>query len=167
MVPSLFLLSQPNYIIDFLSKAPRAMPKLLQAADSTDKNDSRDLLLLLAYAGKLQEAQRNLEEVCSLMQHKVPLEGLISAQDNRTLQSAKSCLQRLHVRVEALANVMEQTVIAYQIQFMQDMAQHCRNSNNTVQCMSDPGDTPAEPIPGNELNGPTGNEGMTEPKTSE
>ena len=140
------------------SKAKRAMPKRLQAADPTDKNDSRDLLSLLAYAEKLQEAQRNLEEVCSLMQHKVPLEGLTSAQDNRTLQSAKSCLSRLHVRVEALANVMEQTVITQQIQFMHDMAQHCRNSNNTVQSRSDPGDTPEEFIPGNELNGPTGNE---------
>ena len=90
------------------------MPKRSHAATPTGKNDARDLLSLLAYKGpqyaeKLQDTQRNLEDVCSLMQHKVPLEGLISAQDNRTLQATKSCLKRLHVRVEALANVMEQT----------------------------------------------------------
>ena len=111
------------------------MPKRLQTAARTDRNDSKDLLLLLAYAKKLQETQRNLEEVCTLMQHKVP-EGLISAQDNRTLQSAKSCLQRLHVRVEALANVFEQTLISQQLQFMHAMAQHGQTSNSTVQFRS-------------------------------
>ena len=105
------------------------MPKHSQAPTPTGRNDTRDLLSLLAYAEKLQETQQHLEEVCSLMQNKVPLEGLISAQDNRTLQAAKSCLQRLHVRVQALSNVMERTVAIQQIQFMQDMAQtHCRKS---------------------------------------
>ena len=119
------------------------MPKRSQAPTPTGKNDTRDLLSLLAYAEKLQETQQNLEEVCSLMQHKVPLEGLISAQDNRTLQATKSCLKRLHVRVEALANVMEQTVITHQIQFMHDMAQkHCQKSNDTDQIKSEPSDAP-------------------------
>ena len=118
------------------------MPKLSHATTPTGKNDARDLLSLLAYAEKLQETQRNLEDVCSLMQHKVPLEGLISAQDNRTLQATKSCLKRLHVRVEALANVVEQTVITQQIQFMQDMAQHRQESNDTDQIKSETGDAP-------------------------
>ena len=73
----------------------------MQNAALTTRNDSKDLLLLMAYAKKLQETQRNLDEVCSLMQHRVPLQGLISAQDNRTLRSAQSCLQRSHVRVES------------------------------------------------------------------
>ena len=120
-----------------------------------------DLLLLLSYAKKLQETQRNLEEVCNLMQHKVPLEGLISAQDNRTLQSAKSCLQRLHVRVEALANVLEQTLISQQLQFMHAMAQHCQTSNSIVQFRSDPCDAPKESKPGNGLKGPDDKEVMT------
>ena len=118
------------------------MPKRSHAATLTGKNDARDLLSLLAYAEKLQETQRNLEDVCSLMQHKVPLEGLISAQDNRALQATKSCLKRLHVRVEALANVMEQTVITQQIQLMQDMAQHRQESNDTDQIKSEPCDAP-------------------------
>ena len=42
------------------------MPKRLQTAARTDRNNSQDLLLLLAYAKKLQETQRNLEEVCNL-----------------------------------------------------------------------------------------------------
>ena len=119
------------------------MPKQTQAPNPTGKNDTRDLFSLLTYAEKLQETQQNLEEVCSLMEHKVPLEGLISAQDNRTLQATKSCLKRLHVRVEALANVMEQTVITQQIQFMHDRAQkHCQKSNDTNQIKSQPGDAP-------------------------
>ena len=118
------------------------MPKRSQAPTPTGGNDTRDLLSLLAYAEKLQETQQHLEEVCSLMQHKVPLEGLISAQDNRTLQAAKSCLKRLHVKVEALANVMERTVITQQIQFMHDMAQtHCRKSNGTDHIKREPDNT--------------------------
>ena len=55
----------------------------------------------------------------------------------------KSCLKRLHVRVEALANVMEQTVITQQIQFMHDRAQkHCQKSNDTNQIKSQPGECP-------------------------
>ena len=94
------------------------MPRRKQAAVRTNRNDSKDLLLLVAYAKKLQETQRNIDEVCTLMQHTVPLEGLISAPDKRTLQSTKSCIQSLHVRVEALANVLEQTLISQQLQFM-------------------------------------------------
>ena len=103
------------------------------------RNDVRDLLLLLAYAEKLQETQQHLDEVCSLMQQKVPLEGLISAQDNRTLQAANRCLKSLHVRVEALANVLEQTVTAQQLQFMHEMAQaNCRKSNDTDHISGEP-----------------------------
>ena len=137
------------------------MPKRLQAAARPDRNDSQDLLLLLAYAKKLQETQRNLEEVCNLMQHKVPLEGLISAQDNRTLQSAQSCLQRLHVRVEALANVLEQTVISQQLKFMHTMTQHGQTSNSIAQFRSDPSEDPKESKPGNGLKGPDDVEEMT------
>ena len=122
MVPLPFCLSQVSGFPGFNKQGQQTMPKRLQTAAPTDRNDSKDLLLLLAYAKKLQETQRNIDEVCSLMQHRVPLEGLISAQDNRTLQSAKSCLQRLHVRVEALANVLEQTLISQQLQFMHAMA---------------------------------------------
>ena len=93
-----FCLSQVSGFPGFHKQGQRTMPKRLQTAARTDRNDSKDLLLLLAYAKKLQETQRNLEDVCNLMQHKVPLEGLISAQDNRTLQSAKSCLQRFQSR---------------------------------------------------------------------
>ena len=108
------------------------MPDQSQAPTQQGRNDARDLLLLLAYAEKLQETQQHLDEVCSLMQQKVPLEGLISAQDNRTLQAANRCLKSLHVRVEALANVMEQTVTAQQLQFMHEMAQsNCRQLNDT------------------------------------
>ena len=102
------------------------MPRRKQTAVRTNRNDSKDLLLLVAYAKKLQETQRNIDEVCTLMQHTIPLEGLISAQDSRTLQSAKSCVQRLHVRVEALANVLEQTLISQQLQFIHMRAQHGR-----------------------------------------
>ena len=130
------------------------MPKRMQNAALTTRNDSKDLLLLMAYAKKLQETQRNLDEVCSLMQHRVPLKGLISAQDNRTLQSAQSCLQRLHVRVEALANVLEQTVISQQLQFMHTQAQHGRTSNSTFQLRSDPRDDPKGSNPSHELNEP-------------
>ena len=125
-----------------------ARPKVLcqktsQTPTSTGRNDSRDLLSLLAYAEKLQETQQHLEEVCSLMQHTVPLEGLINAQDNRTLQAAKSCLKRLHVRVEALANVTERTVTTQQIQFMHEMAQtHCRKSNGTDHIKEELDNTP-------------------------
>ena len=124
MVPSPFGLSQVSGFPGFNKHGQRTIPKRPQTAARTDKNDSKDLLLLLAYAKKLQETQLHLEEVCNLMQHKVPLEGIISAQDNRTLQSAKSCLQVLHVRVEALANVLEQTLISQQLQFMH--AKHSR-----------------------------------------
>ena len=136
------------------------MPKRMQNAALTTRNDSKDLLLLMAYAKKLQETQRNLDEVCSLMQHRVPLEGLISAQDNRTLQSAKSCLQRLHVRVEALANVLEQMLISQQLQFMHTQAQHGRTSNSTFQLRSDPRDDPKGSNPGHELNEPAEKEVM-------
>ena len=106
-----------------------------QVPTQQGRNDARELLLLLAYAEKLQDTQQHLEEVCSLMQHKVPLEGLISAHDNRinrTLQAANRCLKSLHVRVEALANVLEQTVTAQQLQLMHEMAQsNCRHSNDT------------------------------------
>ena len=87
--------------------------------------------------------------------------GLISAQDNRTLQSAKSCLQRLHIRVEALSNVLEQTLISQQLQFMHAMAQHGQTSNSIVQFRSDPRDAPKESKPGNRRNGPADKEVMT------
>ena len=51
------------------------MPGQEQVPKQTSQNDARDLLLLLAYADKLQETQHHLEEVCSLMQQKVPLTG--------------------------------------------------------------------------------------------
>ena len=95
------------------------------------------------------------------MQHTVPLEGLISAQDNRTLQSAKSCIQRLHVRVEALANVLEQTVISQQLQLMHARAQHGRTSSSTFQLGSNPRDAPNEDEPGNTPNGPVNKEVKT------
>ena len=136
------------------------MPKRMRNAALTTRNDSKHLLLLMAYAKKLQETQRNLDEVCSLMQHRVLLEGLISAQDNRTLQSAQSCLQRLHVRVEALANVLEQTVISQQLQFMHTQAQHGRTSNSTFQLRSDPRDDPKGSNPGHKLNEPAEKEVM-------
>ena len=67
-----------------------------QVPTQQGRNDARDLLLLLAYAEKLQETQQHLEGVCSLMQQKVPLEGLISAQDNRTSKrqtdASKACM---------------------------------------------------------------------------
>ena len=116
-------------------QARSAMPKQPRASTPAGRNDTQDLLSLLAYAEKLQETQQHLEEVCSLMQHKVPLEGLIS----RTLQAAKSCLKRLHVRVEALANVMERTVTAQQLQLMHEMAQtNCQKSNDTDQISGKP-----------------------------
>ena len=43
------------------------MPEQLPTAARTDRNDSKDILLLLAYAKKLQEAQQNIDEVCNLM----------------------------------------------------------------------------------------------------
>ena len=137
------------------------MPRRKQAAVRTDRNDSKDLLLLVAYAKKLQETQRNIDEVCTLMQHTVPLEGLISAQDNRTLQSAKSCIQRLHVRVEALANVLEQTLISQQLQFMHMRAQHGRTSYSTFQFESYPCVAHNEDEPGNTTNGPANKEART------
>ena len=116
-----------------------AMSEQSQTPTQVDRNNTRDLLLLLAYANKLQETQQHLEEVRSLMQQQVPLEGLISDQDNRTLQAAKSCLKRLHVRVEALANVMERTVTTQQLQFMHEMAQtHCQKSNDTDHISGEP-----------------------------
>ena len=84
MVPLPFCLSQVSGFPGFNKQGQQTMPKRLQTAARTDRNDSKDLLLLLAYAKKVQETQRNIDEVCSLMQHRVPLEGLISAQDNRT-----------------------------------------------------------------------------------
>ena len=137
------------------------MPRRKQTAVRTNRNDSKDLLLLLAYATKLQETQQNIDEVCTLMQHTVPLEGLISAQDNRTLQSAKSCIQRLHVRVAALANVLEQTVISQQLQLMHARAQHGQISSSAFQLGSNPRDVPNEDEPGNTLNGPVNKEVMT------
>ena len=139
------------------------MPMRKQTASRTHKNDSEDLLLLLAYAKKLQETQQNIDEVCTFMQHTVPLEGLISAQDNRTLQSAKNCIHRLHVRVEALANVLEQTVISQQLQLMQPRAQHGRTSNSTFQIGSNPRDAPSEDNPSNTPNEPVDKEMMTKP----
>ena len=89
------------------------------------------------YARHTPRLCQHLEEACSLMQQKVPLGGLISAQDNRTLQAANSCLKSLHVRVEA--NVMEQTVTAQQLQFMHEMAQaNCRKSNDTDHISGEP-----------------------------
>ena len=133
MDPSLFALSLPPWTHhQQRCKAISAMQDQSQVPTQQGRNDARDLLLLLAYAEKLQETQQHLEEVCSLMQQKVPLEGLISAQDNRTLQAANRCLKSLHVRVEALANVMEQTVTAQHLQFMHEMAQsNCRHLNDT------------------------------------
>ena len=137
------------------------MPRRKQTAVRTDRNDSKDLLLLVAYAKKLQENQRNIDEVCTLMQHTIPLEGLISAQDSRTLQSAKSCVQRLHVRVEALANVLEQTLISQQLQFIHMRAQHGRTSNSTFQLGSNPCVAHNEDEPGNTPNGPANKEVRT------
>ena len=161
MVPSPFCLSQVSGFPGFNKQGQQTMPERLPTAARTDRNDSKDILLLLAYAKKLQEAQQNIDEVCNLMQHRVPLEGLISAQDNRTLQSAKSCLQRLHVRVEALANVLEQTLISQQLQFMHAMAQHGRTSTSIFQLTSDPCDAPKESKPANGLNGSDDKEVMT------
>ena len=161
MVPLPFL-PQPIFWISCVNQqGQQTMPKRMQTAARTNRNDSKDLLLLLAYAKKLQETQRNIDEVCTLMQHTVPLEGLISAQDNRTLQSAKSCIQRLHVRVEALANVLEQTLISQQLQFMHARAQHGRTFNSIFQLGSNPRDAPNESKPGNKLNGPANKEVMT------
>ena len=80
MAPSLFLLSQPTWTPLIMGKAKSAMPKKSQTPTSTGRNDTRDLLTLLTYAEKLQETQQHLEEVCSLMQHTVPLEGLSADQ---------------------------------------------------------------------------------------
>ena len=137
------------------------MPRRKQTAVRTHKNDSKDLLLLGAYAKKLQETQRNIDEVCTLMQHTVPLEGLISEQDNRTLQSAKSSVQRLHVRVEALANVLEQTLISQQLQFMHMRAQHGRTSNSTFQLGSNPCAAHNQDEQGKTPNGPANKEVKT------
>ena len=137
------------------------MPRRRQTAARNNRNDSKDLLLLMAFAKKLQETQVNIDEVCTLMQHTVPLEGLISAQDNRTLQSAKSCIQRLHVRVEALANVLEQTLIAQQLQFMHTRTQHGSTSSSIFQLWSNPRDAPNEDEPGNTPNGPANKEVRT------
>ena len=90
-----------------------------------------------------------------------PLEGLISAQDNRTLQFAKSCIQRLHVRVEALANVLEQTLIAQQLQFMHTRTQHGSTSSSIFPLWSNPRDAPNEDEPGNTPNGPANKEVRT------
>ena len=134
------------------------MSRRKQAAVRTNRNDSKDLLLLVAYAKKLQETQRNIDEVCTLMQHTVPLEGLISAPDNRTLQSTKSCIQSLHVRVEALANVLEQTLISQQLQFMHMRAQHGPISHSTFQLGSNPCAAHNQDEPGNTPNGPANKE---------
>ena len=104
---------------------------------------------------------RRFDEVCTLMQHTIPLEGLISAQDSRTLQSAKSCVQRLHVRVEALANVLEQTLISQQLQFIHIRAQHGRTSNSTFQLGNNPCVAHNEDEPGNTPNGPADKEVRT------
>ena len=152
-----FCLSQ---ISGFLVRTNTAttMPRRKQAAVRTNRNDSKDLLLLVAYAKKLQETQRNIDEVCTLMQHTIPLEGLISAQDNRTLQSAKSCIQSLHVRVEALANVLEQTLISQQLQFMHMRAQHGPTSHSTFQLESNPCVAHNQDEPDNTPNGPANKE---------
>ena len=161
MVPSPFLPQPTFWIACANQQGQQTMPRRKQTAVRTNRNDSKDLLLLLAYATKLQETQQNIDEVCTLMQHTVPLEGLISAQDNRTLQSAKSCIQRLHVRVAALANVLEQTVISQQLQLMHARAQHGQISSSAFQLGSNPRDASNEDEPGNTLNGPVNKEVMT------
>ena len=56
----------------------------------------------------------------------------IEALEQKNLQAANKCLKSLHVRVEALANVLEQTVTAQQFQFLHEMAQsNCRQPINS------------------------------------
>ena len=63
-------------------------------------------------------------------------------------------------KVEALANVLEQTLISQQLNFMHTMAQHGQTSNSIAQFRSDPR-APKESWPGNGLKGPDDKEEMT------
>ena len=132
MFPSPFCLSQVSGFPGFNKQGQRTMPKRLQTAARTDRNDSQDLLLLLAYAKKLSKKPSEILKRC-----------------------------RLHVRVEALANVLEQTLISQQLKFMHAMAQHGQTSNSIAQFRSDPRDAPKESKPGNGLKGPDDKEVMT------
>ena len=94
------------------------VPRALQS-----RNDAQDFLFLQDYAHKLAHTQLTLEEICTSL-HRTPfLSGIISAQDRRALQTACCCLNSLRIRVEALANVIEQAVITRQLQLMQERVQ--------------------------------------------
>ena len=94
------------------------VPRALQS-----RNDTQDLLFLQDYAHKLVHTQLTLEEICTSLHWTTFLSGIISAQDRRALQTACCCLSSLRIRVEALANVIEQAVITRQLQLMQERVQ--------------------------------------------
>ena len=79
-------------------------------------NDAQDLLLPQEYAHKVAHAQITLEETCTALHQKTILSDTISAQDHRELHTACFCLNSLRIRVEALANVAEQSVRSRQMQ---------------------------------------------------
>ena len=101
-----------------------------------NRNDTRDLLFLQDYAHKLEHTQQTLEEVCISLQQEALLSGIISAQDSRSLQTANSCLNSLRIRVEALANVTEQTVTTKQLQLMQERVQIHRHEDHDTDNIS-------------------------------
>ena len=87
------------------------------------RNDAQDLLLLQEYAHKVAHTQLTLEETCTSLHLTTVLSGIISAQDHRALHTACCCLNSLRIRVEALANVTEQTVRSRQLRLIQERMQ--------------------------------------------
>ena len=108
---------------------------LSQVPTQQGRNDARDLLLLLAYAEKLQETQQHLEEVCSLMQKKVSLEGLIGAQDNRTLEAANRSLKSL----------LKPSLMSWKKQLLRNNYNLCMKWHNPTADTSQPGSNQAIP----------------------
>ena len=92
-------------------------------------NEAHDLLLLQEYAYKVAQAQMTLEETQAVLHDKTILSNSITAQDRRTLHTACCCLNSLRIRVEALANVVEQSVRRRQLSLMQNCEPGCSPDN--------------------------------------
>ena len=125
---------QTEHVTTAPSKKRAHLPRELQS-----RNDTQDLLFLQDYAHKLAHTQLTLEEICTSLHRTTLLSGIISAQDRRALQTTCCCLNSLRIRVEALANVIEQAVITRPLQLMQERVQMHRpealNTENTS-CLS-------------------------------
>ena len=89
-----------------MSRRQKKVPAL------ASNNDALTLLSLQQQVLQLTTAKAALDDVQKLVH---ALYNFTSAQDRRTLSTTQSCLDSLHIRLEAHANTVEETVKQRQV----------------------------------------------------